>query len=605
MQSYVSPLPAPPAADPAENLTDPLESAAADTPDRVLFARLVDGSWVDVTAREFHRDVTEVARGLIATGIQPGDSVGLLAKTRYEWSVTDYAIWYAGAVTVPIYETSSPDQIRWILSDSGARAVVVETADHSAAIAEIRGDVPTLEFDPVVFDEGGLDALRGRAGEVSEEDLTARRRTRDGASTATIVYTSGTTGRPKGCVLTHANMLFLLRSAISHLPEAFVPGSSTLLFLPLAHVFARIVQIASVMGGMQVAFSTGIPQLSAELQSYRPTFLLAMPRVFEKVYNSAYAKAAEKSPVARRIFNAATATATDWSEAIAKGKPSRLLAARHALFQRLVYSKIQAAIGGRAHLALSGSAPLPDRLSHFFRGLGLNVVEGYGLTECCAATTVSRFSNPKVGTVGQPLPGVHIRVSDEGELQVKGDHVFAGYLNDPEATAAAMTDDGWLRTGDLGSIDDDGFVRITGRSKEILVTASGKNVSPAPLEDAVAQDPLVGQVLVIGDGQPYIAALVTLDRDAVSSWARRHDKDEDMAALARDPEVRAHVQAAVDKANKTVSRAESIRRFEILPENWTAESGELTPSLKLKRGHVFRQHSDVVEKLYKSKLGDA
>jgi long-chain acyl-CoA synthetase len=270
-----------------------------------------------------------------------------------------------------------------------------------------------------------------------------------------------------------------------------------------------------------------------------------------------------------------------------------------------VYSKIQAAIGGRAQYALSGSAPLPDRLSHFFRGLGLNVVEGYGLTECCAATTVSRFSNPKVGTVGQPLPGVHVRVSDDGELQLKGNHVFAGYLNDPEGTAAAFTEDGWLRTGDLASLDDEGFVRITGRSKEILVTASGKNVSPAPLEDVIAQEPLVAQALVIGDGQPYVAALVTLDKDAVASWARRHGKADDMGALVRDPEVRAHVQAAVDKANKTVSRAESIRRFEILPEHWSAESGEFTPSLKLKRAHVFRQHSEVIEKLYASKREDA
>jgi long-chain acyl-CoA synthetase len=604
VQSYVSPLPAPPAPDPAENLTDPLESTAADSPDRVLYARLVDGSWTDVTAREFHHDVTEVARGLIATGIQPGDRVGLMSKTRYEWTVTDYAIWYAGAVTVPIYETSSADQVRWILSDSGARAVVVETADHVAALDEIRGDVPTLAFDPVVLDEGGLDAVRARAGEVDADDLIPRRRTATGGSTATIVYTSGTTGRPKGCVITHANLLFLLRAAISHVPEAFVPGSSTLLFLPLAHVFARIIPIASVMGGLQVAFATGIPQVSAELQSFRPTFLVAMPRVFEKLYNTAYARAAEKSPVARRIFNAATTTAVEWSEAIAKGRPSRLLAARHALFERLVYAKIEAAIGGRVRYAISGSAPFPDRLSHFFRGVGINVVEGYGLTECCAATTVGRFSNPKVGTVGQPLPGVHVRVAEDGELQLKGDHVFAGYLNDPESTAAAFTDDGWLRTGDLASLDGEGFVRITGRSKEILVTASGKNVSPAPLEDVIAQEPLVGQALVIGDGQPYVAALVTLDKDAVTSWARRHGKAEDMATLARDPEVRAHVQAAVDKANKTVSRAESVRRFEILPEHWSAESGELTPSLKLKRAHVFRQHSDVIEKLYASKRED-
>jgi long-chain acyl-CoA synthetase len=604
VQTYVSPLSAPPAQDPEENLTDPLESAATETPERVLFARLVDEVWLDVTAREFHRDVTEVAKGLIATGIEPGDKVGLMSRTRYEWTVTDYAIWYAGAITVPIYETSSPDQVRWILSDSGARAVVVESADHAAALDEIRSDVPSLAFDPVVFDDGGLDVLRERSGEASDEDLTTRRRAANCASTATIVYTSGTTGRPKGCVITHANLLFLLRAAISHVPEAFVPGSSTLLFLPLAHVFARIIPIASVMGGLHVAFATGIPQVSAELQSFRPTFLVAMPRVFEKLYNTAYARAAEKSPVARRIFNAATATAVEWSEAIAKGRPSRLLVARHALFRRLVYSKIEVAIGGRVRYAISGSAPFPDRLSHFFRGVGINVVEGYGLTECCAATTVGRFSNPKVGTVGQPLPGVKVRVADDGELQLQGDHVFAGYLNDPEASAAAFTDDHWLRTGDLASLDDDGFVKITGRSKEILVTASGKNVSPAPLEDVIAQEPLVGQVLVIGDGRPYIAALVTLDRDAVSSWARRHGKTEGLAELASDAEVRAHVQAAVDKANKTVSRAESIRRFEILPENWTAESGELTPSLKLKRAHVFRQHADVIEKLYAHKLGD-
>jgi long-chain acyl-CoA synthetase len=582
------------------NLTDDVVKNAAESPESVAFARRRDGSWEDVTASEFLDEVRAVAKGLVAAGIQVGDRVAIISKTRYEWTLVDYAIWFAGAVTVPVYETSSVDQIEWILGDSGAVAVVAESEAHLERIADRRGTLTAIEHI-WSFADGAVEELVRLGSNVSDDDLEARRTTAEPGDLATLIYTSGTTGRPKGCELTHGNFMFELGVAVPELSALFESDdASTLLFLPLAHVFARIIQVGAIRARVRLGHSADVANLLPDLGEFRPTFLLAVPRVFEKVFNGASQRATADGRGA--IFDRAAETAIVYSRGLDRGRLGWRVRARHALFSRLVYSKLRNALGGRCTHAVSGGAPLGERLGHFYRGIGLTVLEGYGLTETTAALTVNRPDALKIGTVGQPLPGTEARVSDDGELLFRGGQVFAGYWRSEQATAEVIDRDGWFSTGDLGEIDEEGYVRITGRKKEILVTAGGKNVAPSVLEDRVRAHPLVSQALVVGDGQPFIAALVTLDEDAVPAWAEANGKADsanNLDSLVDDPDLRAEIQRAVDDANAAVSRAESIRKFTILAEDWTEEGGQLTPSLKLKRAVVVREHRDDIAALFR------
>jgi long-chain acyl-CoA synthetase len=582
---------------PTGNLTDDVVTSAAEAPDRVVFSRPGEAGWEDVTAAQFLADVSAVAKGLIASGIEPGDRVALISKTRYEWTLLDYAIWFAGAVTVPIYETSAADQISWILQDSGAKAVVAETPVHLARIAEVRKSLDDLNHVWSLADNAVT--VLGRIGhDVADDELEKRRTTATPLDLATLIYTSGTTGRPKGCMLTHGNFMFELGVATDELDDLFGGEASTLLFLPLAHVFARIIQVGAVKRRTRLGHSADIKHLVEDLQEFRPSFILAVPRVFEKVFNTASQKATADGRGV--IFARAAEVAIAYSRGLdtAKGKASLAVRAQHALFDRLVYGKLRDALGGSCVYAVSGGAPLGDRLGHFYRGIGLNVLEGYGLTETTGALTVNVPGGTKIGTVGRPIPGTSVRVADDGELLFRGGQVFAGYWGNEEATSAALERDGWFHTGDVGEVDDEGFVRITGRKKEILVTAGGKNVAPAPLEDRIRAHALVSQCMVVGDRQPFIAALVTIDPESFPTWAEAHGKTGSIADLVDDPELRAEVEAAVEDANKTVSKAESIRKFTILPDDWTEEGGQLTPSLKLKRNVVLRECKDLIAELY-------
>jgi long-chain acyl-CoA synthetase len=576
------------------NLTDDVVRNGREHPDEVSFARRTVDGWDDVTAAEFLAEVSRVAKGLIRSGIGEGDRVALLSRTRYEWTLLDYAIWFAGAISVPIYETSSPEQIGWILSDSGARAIVVETPTHAAKLEEAGAD----RLDRVwVLESGAVADLAAVGSDLSDEDLEARRSRVTQKSPATLIYTSGTTGSPKGCVITHGSFMFELGVAVDELHELFEEeDASTLLFLPLAHVFARIIQIGAVKARVRLGHSGDVKDLMGDLGTFRPTFILAVPRVFEKVFNTASQRAAADGR--GRIFDMAASTAIAYSKALDSGRPGPLLRTRHAAFDRLVYGRLREALGGRCRFAVSGGAPLGERLGHFYRGIGLIVLEGYGLTETSAAVTANRPELTKIGTVGRPLPGTTIRVADDGEVLVRGGQVFRGYWNNPEATDEVLTSDGWLSTGDLGEIDDEGFLRITGRKKEIIVTAGGKNVSPTLLEDRIRAHPLVSQCMVVGDGEPFIAALVTIDQEALEPWAEQRGKSADVRELVEDPDLRAEVQTAVDQANKAVSQAESVRNFRILADDWTEESGQLTPSLKLRRGVVLRECGQAVDALY-------
>jgi long-chain acyl-CoA synthetase len=601
---------------PSASLADVVFERADREPEAVIMRRQATGGgppWPGVTAAQFCGEVTALAKGLIAAGIGAGDRVALLSRTRYEWTLADYAILAAGAVTVPIYETSSAEQVEWILSDSGARALIAETPAHTEAIAEVLGRLPAVE--QIWLIEGGasggavaakpLDSLALGGAGVSDDALAERRSGRTTADLATIIYTSGTTGRPKGCQLTHANMLADVRNAIGALPEIFTrSGRSALLFLPLAHSFARIIQVGCLESGTVLGHTPDAKNLVADLGSFQPTFILAVPRVFEKVYSGAELQASA-SPLKARIFAAAARTAIEWSKSLGvegravPGRQGLGLRAAHALYDRLVYSKLRAATGGRVQYAVSGGAPLGERLGHFFRGVGITVLEGYGLTETSPVVSANLPSHNKIGTVGPPVPGVTIRIADDGEILVSGPNVFPGYWHNEAATAEMIDADRWLHTGDLGELDD-GHLRVTGRKKDIIVTAGGKNVTPAVLEDRLRAHPLVSQCMVVGDGRPYVACLVTLDEEALEPWKGRHPQlaSASLAELANNPEMIAEIQTAVDDANKAVSRAESIRRFRILPVDFTEQDGYLTPSLKVRRGVVAKDFAADIDALY-------
>lgn len=584
--------------DPTDSLADlPARNAEKD-PQRVAFSVKEQGAWRDVTAAQFNLEVRALAKGLMASGLEVGDRISIMARTRYEWTVLDFAAWTAGGVPVPIYETSSAEQVEWIVKDSGTKFLVVETTGHAAVAEEARPNLDGLE-QVWVIDNSDLDALVETGRSVSDEDLAARVTGQQRDSIATIIYTSGTTGRPKGCELTHDNFLGLAENTIAKLGDVLdKDNASTLLFLPLAHVFARFIEVLAVAAGRRMGHSADIANILDDFQAFRPTFILAVPRVFEKIYNKANETAVAGGK--GKIFAKASDTAIAWSEGQDTGSVPLKVKVLHAVFDKLVYSTLREKMGNQVEYAVSGGAPLGTRLGHFFRGIGVTILEGYGLTETTAPATVNIPEKVKIGTVGPPLPGVSVRIADDGEVLISGLNVLRGYHDNEQATLDALQD-GWFATGDLGELDEDGYLKITGRKKEILVTAGGKNVAPGVLEDRLRAHPIISQCLVVGDGRPFIGALVTLDEEMLPGWAANHGLGSLTVEQARTHEtVLAEIQGAVDEANKAVSKAESIRKFSILEEDFTEENGTLTPSMKLKRNIIMRDFEDEVESLYGS-----
>ncbi|MGU3435786.1 AMP-dependent synthetase/ligase [Actinomycetes bacterium M1A6_2h] len=565
-------------------------------PNWVAFQKRVDGKWADVTAAQFAAEVAGVAKGLMASGVELGDRVAILSSTRFEWVVLDYAIWTAGGCTVSIYETSAPDQAKWILEDSSTKLLVLETAEHQKKMKDITESAADLR-ETLMFDNGALDELTTRGVEISDEDLHSRRRQVTASSPATLIYTSGTTGRPKGVQLTHSNFYAETAATQVALHDQMTEGKRTLLFLPMAHVFARAVSFGAFEAKVTVAHTSDVSTLVDQFADFQPDFILSVPRVFEKVYNSAKQKAHDGGK--GKIFDQAAAVAVEWSEAQDTGGAGLVLKAKHTLFDKLVYSKLRAALGGKCESALSGGGPLGARLGHFFRGIGVPVREGYGLTETSAAVTVNTTDKQKIGTVGRPLSGHAAKIAEDGEILVKGPVVFAGYWHNDKATEESIKD-GWFHTGDLGSIDDEGFVSITGRKKELIVTAGGKNVAPAGLEDSIRAHPLVSQCLVVGDAKPFIGALITLDPEAMPGWLQRHNlpADTSMADVKTNKDLVAEIDAAVATANSKVSSAEGIKKYTILDVDFTIETGELTPTMKLKRNVIHEEHAKEIAGIY-------
>ena len=584
---------------PPQHLPGLLHGTAAEFPDRVLISRRQGQSWVDLTSQQFLDHVNSVARGLVAAGVEPEDRVVLMAKTRYEWALLDLAILSTGAIVVPVYETSSANQLAWIMENSRVTWALTES-DALAATARAAADQAGAQLKGVWAMDAktteGIDQLIAGGAEVEQAEIDRRCEGLGRETLATLIYTSGTTGRPKACMLPHRAFIDEVTAAYQGLPELFEDDSSTLLFLPLAHVFGRMVHYAVLGAGARTGH-TDIARVAKDLPVFKPTFVLAVPRVFEKIYESAHLKATKGGK--ERIFAAATQTAIDYSKALDAGRVPLVLRAKHKLFTKLVYGKVQAAFGGELTWAISGGAALGERLGHYFRGMGVNIMEGWGLTETSAAATVNRPSMQKIGTVGVPLPGFEARLSDEGEIQVRGGHVFAGYENNPEETAKVLAEDGWFSTGDLGEIDDDGFLRIIGRAKDILVTAAGKNVAPGPLEDILRSHRLVSEAMVVGDGRPTVMALITLDEEQLPEWLKHHHREVVPASeLTEDEQVRAAIQKVVDKANASVSKAEAIKKFTILSRDFTLEDEEITNSLKVRRHIVTEHFKDEINAMY-------
>lgn len=578
-------------------LGDLVHRNAEKHPDVAVIARKRDGRWHDVSAVEFLAEVRATSKGLIASGIESGDRVAIMSSTRYEWTLLDFAISCAGAVSVPVYETSSPEQVHWILSDSGAVAAVTETRAHTTVVNAVRDRLPDLR-QLWQIDADALPTLARTGAGITDARLDERRATVDADSLATIVYTSGTTGGPKGCPLTNRNFLAELGNTTARLPELFRTGeSSVLLFLPLAHVLGRIAEVAAALAPIKIGHVSNVKDVTTELETFRPTLILGVPRVFEKVFDAARARA--QSTHRGLIFDAAATTAASYSRALDSGRIPWHLRLGHTVFDRLVYRKLRAALGGRATHALSGGAPLGERLGHFFRGAGFTVLEGYGLTETCGAATFNPDDRPKIGTVGQPVPGCAVRIDEDGEILLRGPTVFTGYWHNPSATKEAFRDT-WFVTGDVGSLDRDGYLTISGRKKEIIVTAGGKNVAPAVIEDRIRSHAIIGEVMVVGDGKPFVGCLVTIDREQFPTWKHLHGKSAEAtpADLDSDPELLEAIQAAVDDGNRAVSQAEAVRKFRLLHTEFTEANGYITPSLKLKRNLVLRDFADEVEALY-------
>ncbi|OMC08759.1 long-chain fatty acid--CoA ligase [Mycolicibacter heraklionensis] len=592
-------VPAPFTVEEHDNVAAVVYEHERNNPDFVIYQRLVDGVWTDVTCAEAAAQIRSAALGLIGLGVAPGDRVVIFSATRYEWPILDYAILSIGAVTVPIYETSSAEQVRWVMQDSSAVVAFAETDAHAQIINQLADDLPSLRRVLTIdgSDTPALDALAEAGAGQDPAQLTARLDALRATDPATLIYTSGTTGRPKGCELTHSNLIHEVRGTQAALPTLMTSGQRLLVFLPLAHVLARALSIAGFSNKVTVGFTSDIKNLVPMFSVFKPTVVVSVPRVFEKVYNTAAQNAANDGK--GRIFEIAAQTAVDWSEALDHGGPGLLLRLKHALFDKLVYHKLRSALGGNCRASVSGGAPLGERLGHFYRGVGLSIYEGYGLTETTAAITVNPVSGMKVGTVGKLVPGNSMRIAEDGELLVRGGVVFNGYWQNEKATAEAFTD-GWFRTGDLGSIDAEGYLKITGRKKEIIVTAGGKNVAPAVLEDQLRSHPLISQAMVVGDAKPFIGALITIDPEAIEGWKQRNGKASTAtpADLADDPDLIAEVDAAVKQANLAVSHAESIRKFQILPVDFTEATGELTPTMKVKRNVVAEKFADAIEAIY-------
>ncbi|MFC6010324.1 AMP-dependent synthetase/ligase [Nocardia lasii] len=580
------------------NNSDSVFRHGEDSPDTVLFQVADDrGDLADITAAQFARTVTDVAKGLLASGVDLGDRVAIMAPTRYEWVVLDHAIWACGGCTVAIYDSSAAEQAKWILQDSATTLLVVDSAKQQRVVDEIDpAALPALR-ETLRIDQGLVAELTTRGAHLDDDAVHSRRAKVGADSPATLIYTSGTTGRPKGVILTHANLYAESKCDRIALSEFVCEGNRTLMFLPLAHVFARAVTLAALDAKVVVAFSSDWSTLVDQFAAFRPDFILAVPRVFEKVFNGAKQKAHADGK--GKVFDLATATAIAWSESLDNGGPGLTLKLRHTLFDKLVYTKLRGALGGRCGAAVSGGGPLGARLGHFFRGAGIPVYEGYGLTETTAAITVNTPRHTRVGTVGRPTEGHGAKIAPDGELLLRGPVVFREYWGNPEATAEAFAD-GWFQTGDLGSIDRDGYLTITGRKKEILVTAGGKNVSPAAMEDSLRAHPLISQAMVVGDGRPFVAALITLDPEALPAWIRSHDLPADIPidTLIRDPDLTAEIDAAVAETNRQVSRAEAIKKIRILPMDWTEATGELTPKMSLRRAEVMKKYADEVDGLY-------
>jgi len=592
------------------NVTDLLLEQHAANPAHALYRRKGPNGWVDITAQKFLQDVSALAKGLIAGGLEPGDTVAVMSRTSYEWTLVDFAIWFAGGVTVPIYETSSASQVQWIIQDAGVRRVfagdratvqlVTGVVAGSAELSDRLVNVVRMDYDGEAPD---LASLAAAGTGVSDAELE-RQRSRAGlADLASLVYTSGTTGKPKGCEITHGNFALVARNIVAFLPEILQKDQArTLMFLPLAHVLARAVQVVCLAAGATLGHTPGAAQLLEDLGTFRPTFLLVVPRIFEKVR----ATAAHKAAVAGkgRLFDAAAAAAIAYSRELDRQSrgdgpgPGLLVRARHAVYDRLVYPRLRQALGGEVGYTVSGASPLASEDAHFFRGVGIPVLEGYGLTETTAPCTANTPSRTKVGTVGIPIPGTTIRVAEDGEILVKGIGVFRGYHGNPAANAEAFAD-GFFRTGDLGVLDKDGFLTVTGRKKDLLVTAGGKNVAPAPLEEKIRAHQLVGHAVVVGDGKPFVSALLTLDPEGVADWrSERGLPPLPLSEAAGDPQVLAALQEAVDLANQMVSKAESVRTFRLLDAEFSVESGHLTPSLKLKRAAVVKEFQAEIAKIY-------
>ncbi|MEV6767391.1 long-chain fatty acid--CoA ligase [Nocardia sp. NPDC051030] len=575
-------------------------SQAEQTPERVLFSRPSGDDWLDVTAAEFARLVSSVAKGLITNGIQPGDRVVLLSATRFEWTLFDFAIWAAGAVTVPVYDSSSAEQVRWILEDSGAALAVVETARHKELLAA----APDTLRRTMVIDDGAEAVLIAESENTTDSVLRERLDGLRADGLASLVYTSGTTGRPKGCMLTHRNLLSEVRGILhASIGDVARPGQRMLTFLPLAHVLARAVSLAAFEGGMTQAHWADFKTITEQFTRFRPHTILGVPRVFEKVRDGADKKARSGGKLKGAVFRFAERTAILWSETASSTgefRPTPLLRLSHALCDRLVYAPLRAALGGHCEFAISGGGALAPRLGHFFRGVGVPIYEGYGMTESTAAHCVNVPGAIKIGSVGQPLGGNAVRIAEDGEIELSGGVVFAGYWHNEQATADAVRD-GWLRTGDIGVLDADGFLSITGRKKDLLVTAGGKNVSPGPLEDRIRSHTMISQAIVLGDGRSFITALITIDPEALTTWKAAHGKPADatVADLRDDPALLAEVQQAVDDANSTVSHAEAIKKYAVLDRDLTEESGELTATLKVKRHVITERFADTIENMYR------
>jgi long-chain acyl-CoA synthetase len=584
--------------DPKNNITDLFIERVKKDPKLPLMSKQVEpGVWVDVTAEEYLAEVRALAKGFIASGIEVGQRVGIMSHTRYEWALCDFALWFAGAVSVPIYESSAPSQIEWILGDSGAVAGIFETEELVGLFKTVKKSLPDVK-KTWTLESSDLSDLVDLGTKISDEVLEARRTSAGLQDLATIIYTSGTTGQPKGCELLHQGFVDLSRNAQAVLPEVVCPGGSTILFLPMAHVFARFVSVLCIAGGVQVGHQPDAKSVAPAMQSFHPTFLLAVPRVFEKVYNSAEQRA--EAGGKGKIFHAAAETAIAWSMALdTKKGPSFGLNLKHKLFDALVYKKLRAAMGGRVKYAISGGGPLGARLGHFYRAIGLIVLEGYGLTETTAPVTIGRPNNLKIGKVGFPLPGCGVKIADDGEILLRGTNVLKGYWNNKQATKSTFEDD-WFKTGDIGTLDEDGFLAITGRKKELIITAGGKNVAPALLEDPLRANPLISQAVVIGDAKPFVSVLISLDEEMLPIWLENSGIKEKLTVeqAISNSAVLTEVSKAIEGVNSHFSTAESIRKFALLPQDLTEKSGHLTPSLKIKRSVVVDDYSQLIDDIY-------